>query len=329
MKPYVYAIAVLFSTYFSYSQPIITAGNFPINSHAEIYTVSDNDLLNLNPGNSGANQTWDYSGVTLNDLTMYSLCCEEISPLSSYYAQFFPNADYSIGIYTIEGDNSTNFYTISNNQSELIGYYSLSANSETGIPYVGYLNNYSTFFEFPYTFNSQIDDICEYENGIPFTISNNYDGYGTLITPFATYHNVIRNKITRDNYAKYVWYNSNPFFEIMNIQYHWNDGILTYSTCEIRKNITFLHAKENKQKPFSVYPNPTSNILMVKLNEFQKDLSLKILDLLGNNIITYTNLSAISNEINIDNLSNGIYLVEIRDKNQRIVHTDKIVKTNN
>lgn len=327
MNSYIPAIISLISTFFSYSQPIITSENFPVNSNAEIYTVSDDDLISLSPGNSGPNQIWDYSGVSLNEIFFFSLCCEEIAPVTSYYAQFFPDANYSISIYSIEGDNHTKFYTISSNLTECIGSYFLSVNTPINIPEITYLSNYNTFFEFPYSYNTMFNDTYQSENGNPSgTISNNYDSYGTLITPFATYQNVIRNKITQENYVNYVWYNSNPFFEIMNIQYGGIEGNLTINTCEIRKNITFLDVQENNENPFSIYPNPTSNILMIDVDQVQKDLSLKVYDIFGNTVIRDVNLSALSNKLGLGNLSNGIYFIEIKNKNQGIIHVGKIIK---
>ena len=176
MNSYIPAIISLISTFFSYSQPIITSENFPVNSNAEIYTVSDDDLISLSPGNSGPNQIWDYSGVSLNEIFFFSLCCEEIAPVTSYYAQFFPDANYSISIYSIEGDNHTKFYTISSNLTECIGSYFLSVNTPIYIPEITYLSNYNTFFEFPYSYNTMFNDTYQSENGNPSgTISNNYD----------------------------------------------------------------------------------------------------------------------------------------------------------
>lgn len=80
--------------------------------------------------------------------------------------------------------------------------------------------------------------------------------------------------------------------------------------------------KEIMNSEFSLYPNPTTNKLYIKSNEFiDKKLNVYIYNLLGALVYAKENLIAADSEINIDmlNLPNGIYNLAIDIDNNRIV----------
>ncbi len=77
-----------------------------------------------------------------------------------------------------------------------------------------------------------------------------------------------------------------------------------------------------KKNNFSIYPNPTNNIITIKAisNEIGK---IEILNIEGSKI--YETFSLNENKINIDNFPQGVYLVIITDKNNlKSVH--RIIK---
>ena len=64
---------------------------------------------------------------------------------------------------------------------------------------------------------------------------------------------------------------------------------------------------------FYIYPNPTKNIVHFKnISEIEE---IKIFDYLGKEVLKQT---IINNEINVENLSKGIYLIEIHSENEKI-----------
>jgi hypothetical protein len=67
-----------------------------------------------------------------------------------------------------------------------------------------------------------------------------------------------------------------------------------------------------KTSEISIYPNPTENILTVKITNLKKDITTKIIisDISGRPVFTMDNLVEI-NEINFSELTNGIYLMRI------------------
>ena len=85
---------------------VIIFAFFSMNMSAQI-TVTDTDVLNigdviyeatdmlsvgLNPGNSGANQTWDFSALQNNMLDTITV----LNPNSTPYVALHPDADVSI-----------------------------------------------------------------------------------------------------------------------------------------------------------------------------------------------------------------------------------------
>lgn len=76
-------------------------------------------------------------------------------------------------------------------------------------------------------------------------------------------------------------------------------------------NDSFVSNSENNK--LQIFPNPTKNIIHIKNNsEIEK---IKIFDYLGKEVLTQTQNI---NEINIENLSKGIYLMEIQSENEKV-----------
>lgn len=69
---------------------------------------------------------------------------------------------------------------------------------------------------------------------------------------------------------------------------------------------------------FNIYPNPTSGLVTVSnLDKFENP-NIKVVNLLGS--IVYSNtVSTNEHNINLDDLSNGVYLISIEDDNNRVV----------
>jgi hypothetical protein len=65
---------------------------------------------------------------------------------------------------------------------------------------------------------------------------------------------------------------------------------------------------------WSIYPNPANNNLMVNLSKFESQkLSITIFNALGQDVLTLNNLQAKQQNIDITNLSSGLYQVIVSD----------------
>ena len=88
-------------------------------------------------------------------------------------------------------------------------------------------------------------------------------------------------------------------------------SITAYNWFLTLSNDNFVSNFENNE--LQIYPNPTKNIIHIKNNtEIEK---IKIFDSVGKEVLTQTQNK---NEINVENLSKGIYLIEIHSENEKV-----------
>jgi hypothetical protein len=73
----------------------------------------------------------------------------------------------------------------------------------------------------------------------------------------------------------------------------------------------------------NIYPNPTSDFINIDFDD-NISFSVKLYDIYGKLLSSYTR----TNQINMGNLSEGIYLLEIKDLTSNQKRTDKIIVTN-
>ena len=185
--------------------------------------------INSDPGSgfsegpSGANVTWDFSNLTTSDVR--PVIIQEADNTD------FPEADV--------------FY----NQ---LGTYSYFGTTNSAFVYWGIVTDQTTIIysdgeeqvRYPLTYgDSYTDDFAgEYESfGITFdregTLDVEADGYGTLITPDATYNNALRIQIVRNttDYQNgsqtgsttdtiYYWYAGDINFPVMTYFRNYSDG---------------------------------------------------------------------------------------------------------
>jgi hypothetical protein len=75
-----------------------------------------------------------------------------------------------------------------------------------------------------------------------------------------------------------------------------------------------------------LYPNPTSNDLIVDYNlTGQSQVSIKIIDANGKMVINKNKISK-GSKLSVSQLNRGIYFVQVIDKNNRLLFTDKLFK---
>lgn len=82
-----------------------------------------------------------------------------------------------------------------------------------------------------------------------------------------------------------------------------------------------LNDFQNNKNNISLYPNPTTTVLNIKMDKILKQAS--IYSVLGQEVLKTQHKT-----INIDNLKNGIYLIKIEDENG-VVSTKRFVKQKN
>ncbi|MBG6110559.1 hypothetical protein IWX84_001438 [Flavobacterium sp. CG_9.10] len=298
-KTTLFIIALLLSKVII-AQPVLNASDVILNYSAVDYY---GDASRLSPGGAGPNQVWDFSSVSLTTdgtTTSYSTIPINTAP----FAVNFPTANYCFKF----TNNATPPVT-------LYGLYKISPTSLEEIAdvdnttiYVDYTPNPYTLFTFPYAYNTVISDTYTF-TGDPTIYTNNsiYDAYGTLKTPFSTYSNVIRKKITDyDGSVSYDWYATNPLQFIMSADY----STPSCTTCLYIAKITTLGINKIRlDSKINVYPNPTSHNLNIQLPDNIIIDKIIITDLTGKIVKEQTQST---NNINVETLATGEFIIQVR-----------------
>lgn len=86
--------------------------------------------------------------------------------------------------------------------------------------------------------------------------------------------------------------------------------------------ITYISEQTSKSNLFNLFPNPANSIVTLKIDTKDVDPTLNIYDLMGSLVRSET-LKQNQQQINVSDLSNGIYMVEIKSKglkeNQKLI----------
>jgi hypothetical protein len=291
MKTSYMVLLLLFSSMGTSAQSILNASDFPENYSAVVYTIN---TTGLSPGNSGKDQVWDFSNLTLPFEPAGSYIV--VPPWYSPDIDAFPTANFCAEMSFIDLAGPDEIYYMYNITPTAIEF--LGTSSYWGV--VLYTDPY-IYFQFPYFFGSTISDTYIDNFSAVSSMSSSYDAYGTLITPFGTYTDVIRDKRTENGNTYYRWFKANPFSIVMEGNFS-TDGFL-----HIFKNTTALDTNENHKKSVAVYPNPTNAILNVQFPANATFDKIIISDLAGKTVMQQTeNLSL----VNVHDLANGIYVLQ-------------------
>ena len=300
IKNYSLLVLLFMGNLIANAQPELNASDFETELSMTVYKGNSSGL---SPGNAGANQVWDFSGLTLTNNFTFNTVALAMAPSSNN----FPTSTYCWKM--IESSDPNNiindydFYNLSNTSLEYLGKSgsSISIYSDTAI-----------YFQFPYTYNTIINDTYQ-SSGAPNAHSNTsvYDGYGTLKTPFGTYTNVIRQKKTEGTYVSYRWYQTKPFSPIMVGDFTDNGYINVF------KNTTGLGINPiEPKKAMAVFPNPAHTELNIQLPEQQTLDCVAVTDITGKIVLKQDqNL----NQINVSHLANGLYFIEAHSGNEKLV----------
>jgi len=91
-------------------------------------------------------------------------------------------------------------------------------------------------------------------------------------------------------------------------------------------DIISLKMTKGFAKIFSIFPNPVSHELNIKINSpLSGDSSLEVINTMGQVVFQLNSIPTPNTRINLDRLSSGTYFIKIFD-NQNILFQDKIVK---
>jgi hypothetical protein len=265
---------------------------------------------------SGANQTWDFTGATEVATSTYNY----INPSAGLRTSKFPSATI------IEGaSGAENYYNIAGTTSNIVGQYQAGAIEVT-------FTDEREFIKYPFTYGD------EYNSTFGGTVNNLSvgqiinrtgtvkivsDGYGTLKLPGGvTIHNALRvNTISTysDTYmgfpvASYIdsivtWYAPNVNNFVANMSVAYANGARTIAQGTYRTGLTSTGTVAVGSELASISPNPASGSVSIACAE--NNTSVVFHDALGA-VKKELTLSKGQHNVNIENLSAGLYLVAIK-----------------
>ncbi len=101
------------------------------------------------------------------------------------------------------------------------------------------------------------------------------------------------------------------------------DDVTTDVTVEVT-DCDFLSIDEENTTEISVYPNPTTGLVSLNINNINTAFNYKVIDITGRAIVSEFNVSSQNTQIDLNNQENGIYMIHVFNEN--IEKTIQIVK---
>jgi hypothetical protein len=349
----------------------ITLAFISVNVLAQI-TVTDSDIISVGDivyqavdtmpsnlitiGNSGSNQTWDFSSLQ----NMQVDIIEAVSPVGTTYEGTHPNANICVEI-----DDELMYLNKSSAGLEIIGYGNVPLNRlMIPLPLVYGLNQQSgpnTVMDSVFSNMFLPDSLAPFIGANPsfnqidslkvkvVTTSNfNVDAWGDITIPMGTY-DALRMKVEETNTTEFFtycsasgiggsWFSAPNFFpietETIN-RYQWwsNDPTVKFMLAELEMDslnnsvefVTFLTdaqalaVNDLLSNSVSVFPNPTSDKIIID-TDFN-NCNYELVDGKGS-IITSDNFNY-STEIDLSKNAKGIYFLKLKIQNEII--TKKII----
>ena len=305
-----------------------------------------NKLTDINAGNGGANQIWDFSNA-------------KAAGTSTIDYNANPMAKNVLGkaFACLMDDNTTVLHSISDKAKLYYGLSTDNAKIEFEKPI--------TELTFPFGYQSQVSGDMKgtYNDlmvGKKYTIDGLYsvtaDGYGTLILP----NGIVLSNVLRVIYVKdytqdmgsalyqitvkhYLFYAAESRYPVLQIKdakiscdcgCNSNELTACYNpnvTATVVKNTPKLQTITEIAPEFNytIYPNPVETELRIDYDILENaKIKISILDLSGKKVKTVANLKqelgAYSTTANVETLTNGTYVLEMQVNDK--VYTEIFIK---
>ncbi len=289
--------------------------------------ISESTVMNV--ANTGANQTWDFSGVTGGQQGMSA-----ISLSNSLDPSSFPTATL------VESYASNEIYTLaSSTEYSQVGVY---------IPGTARLINSDPreILKFPLTYQSVFNEtflgeLTNLASNQAFTrggtIKIEADGYGDVTLPYTTVSNVLRIKTTVDysdifqgstiaSYQEifYQWFDGNNHTYVAAYNEFYVNGTINTTTAIVLDQSSFVtsvpNVKGGQTNLVTFYPNPAKNAITI--SHVENIESIAIIDLKGQVVKTFSQLANLQ-VLNISELNSGIYFIKYLSNNDTF--TEKLI----
>ncbi len=341
MKKWVVLWATLVGSTTTFGQITITDADMPeVNDVFNISVASD--FTNVDPSQTGANYTWDFSFLTYATQRQDEYVPPSDAPIA--YEWFFNNplAPAYMASYATIGDDIDifGFLTMTNNfqffqndadEYEMVGF---GANIN-GIPAPVRYNPKDVIYQFPMNYGNIDSSYAEYTLGVPgigdysqyIWRNNEVDGWGELTLPLGTFPtlrvktelNLIDSLdldtlgfplgLTRPTTIEYKWLGVETGVPLLTITESF--GVIT----NVEYQDFFVGVEEVLgDEAFAAYPNPANTYLSIAFQEAPNG-TIQLLDLEGRAIVTLPlRPNAKNYRINTSTLANGTYVLRFTSK---------------
>ncbi len=319
-----------------FSQVTLTSLNNPAAGNTML--IVNCDTLGIVQGNSGANQTWNFTGIILRDSTVNTWVASNTTP----YAAQFPTSN----IASTPNNSDYSYFTSSLSDFLYNGY--------GGMFQVNSYTNPETILQYPFTYNSNFSDTYSsvYNNGVANsylngTTTSTGDAWGTLILPNGTFNDALRirtvkahrdssniggfNNVLDFSSTAYTWFVPNKKFPVFEVRYNsiaingaptFSGKFVTYNPNNPTIGITQLNTNiPDNIKLSQNYPNPFNPSTKIRFEitaaerNINSNVKLLIFDELGKEVTTLVNenLSPGSYEAdwNASNVAGGVYYYKL------------------
>ena len=328
-----------------FSQPVLTSNiNLTI---GDTYQYNGyQEVTNIEPGDGGANLTWDFSNINGNFYTGIGAIC--VDPSTTAFADSAAVANANICTSPIGGVGPYQYYDNNNSSQNLIAMGFLAEGNNS---FTTYTNN-ATGLEFPFTYGDSFDDTWEslmyyIELGHYFMrdssiVTVEADAYGTVTTPTGEFHNVLRIKRTTLDYSwtnysgdewilngsftdiNFEWYAPNIKVPVMIIQeIEWMPNF--YSVRYLVEYDFTTGIEDQADYHLEIFPNPTTDRVNIKTDELIVHISIYTLNGQQMDVVNSQTGQSHQQIINFNKYPKGIYLIKVGFEDGSIV-TERIVK---
>jgi hypothetical protein len=321
------ALAFVACSLSAMAQPSLTSANNNPTLGEQFSQVLSSTVAGT-PGNSGANQTWNFSSWPNQGTQNYTV----VSPGSTPNGASFPSSNLCLT------DGSVYGYLFTSGTS-WVNFGSVGG----GVTFA--YNNSEIIMTYPYTYLSTGNDTwnCVYTvSSVTFTRSgvttHTADAWGTVTTPAGTYSNSLRVHfvqtytdvsssftITTTN-NEYMWYQPGKHYAVA-ATYSLTNSLsgTSYQSFYLNSAPTGVSESHMLSNNISLFPNPSSSELSVNFDSKQSGVAeLSIYDVSGKHYNTIKDLSILpgdnSMKINTSGLPEGVYIIGI--------HVDGILQKN-
>jgi len=301
-----------------FSQITITSQDFlNLIGTREVLLEEEDSSITVDVGSPGANQTWDFRSIVLNDTVVAVI--EFLSPDQTVSASTFPAANFVEKISTPEAPGFAifQFYNFTTNNFINLGDSTFISSMGIDTSFVSFQND--TVAPLPITFNNTWMSFERDTTGffpaignisIDTTI-NTIDGWGTVRIPLGDFECLrlrqdvqvinqafINGQVTStstETYIQYDWIGRNSF-QLVNIQSHDGEtnpnftdargfGVLDTTTASPPTSVDEFNGIPSGFELAQNYPNPFNPETVIKYQTTQgSGVELAIYNLLGQKV---------------------------------------------